>query len=134
MSKKKRRAKKQNNATCNRHHCLWVARNWNRPWARKLREHPYMVISIPMNTEHKMIHANISGIPVLPEHFCEVAYKEIDRLWEFGAIHDTDPLSFRMKVLIAILDCTNDATVKALKKQKQIAEEFEWQEFCRKLP
>lgn len=132
MSKKKRRyAKKHRRSAApqtssfNLHHILWIRRKWDKAsWSHKLRNHPYMKVSIPKDTLHKWIHQAVYEVPIPREIICQKAYEEIERLYKFGAISDNDNIIKRLDLLIFILKYVADDTVAALEAQKEIATRF----------
>lgn len=137
MSKKKKRNKKRrirSNRLYNNHHILWMKNSWNRPWAKRLREHEYLVVNIPINSQHRVVHEKIKCIPVLREDVCQSAYKELDNMWSNGEIAGDDPVSYRINILLSIIEGYNSATTSALKKERQVFAEFEWNDFFSKLP
>lgn len=109
------------------HHLLYQRRHWLKPWARRLREHPYMGKRIPMNTLHRRIHDTIHDIPVPNEDVCEATVAELERLRGEGLIDvKHDSLEARLDFLIAFWGEREglDATVAVLKWQRQIVHKF----------
>lgn len=84
-----------------------------------------MKVPIPKDTLHKWIHQAVFEVPIPSELVCQQAYKEIDMLYEFGAISDSDNIVKRLVLLIFILEyAADDATIAALETQKEIATRF----------
>lgn len=131
MSKKKRRyskklKKKQRTQVvsncCDRHHIFWTRRSYSQhPWALKLRNHPYCIVLIPKNTLHREIHQNVVEVPLPSEMVCESTFKELNRLWDFGAITENDGIIKRLDLLIFIMKYAADDTVEVLQQQRDIA-------------
>lgn len=134
MSKKKRRynrkkQKKKNvsiqSSCCDRHHIFWTRRSYSQhPWALKLRNHPYSIVLIPKNTLHREIHHNVPEVPLPKEIVCERVYNELERLWNFGAIKDTDDIIKRLDLLIFVMKYAADDTVEVLEQQRAIASRY----------
>ena len=126
MKKRKRLRKVQrSNSYCNKHHLLWIHKNWSSGYARQLRDCPYFIVSIPANTEHRYIHSNMNGIPVPSGRSCKKAFEQIEILYKHGAIKETDTIQQRLERLIFILDYIEPETVKALRKQLKLINTWE---------
>lgn len=104
------------------HHLLWTRNEWNRPNARKLRNHWYCKVTIPTKTLHEMIHWQIKSIPPPNEALCKEAFIQLEFLEAFGVIGKEDSIFKKLDVLISCLDTGDSETVKALKRQKAVAQ------------
>ena len=104
------------------HHLLWQRKNWAKGWVRSLRNHPYCQAYIPRDTLHKRIHHEIPTIP-LPEG------KDARNVFELLLwLESRDGLDFSDDVLqkldFLIENLTTEATVEALKRQRQVILDF----------
>lgn len=122
-----RRKRKKVATGYNTHHILWQRRHWNSGYAKILREHDYMKVRVPVGTLHKEIHVSMADIPVPSTWLIKEAICEIDRLLKIGAISLDDPLTARLDLLIFMWDYAAPDTVRALRKQRQIAARYERQ-------
>lgn len=107
-----------------RHHILWPQHDWNKGYAKELRNHWYMTIPIPMNTLHHMIHHEITHIPVPRGITAKDALKQLELLERFGALHTYDNIERRLMVIMALFDCCEPETYDALKKQQELVRKF----------
>lgn len=107
-----------------RHHILFIRREWNRGWASQLRLYPYCIVDIPRDTLHRQIHGHLAYIPVPRGNSAQEALKHLRYLQEYGAIGPNDTIEKRLRVLIALFDCTEQPTADALRKQLEIVQEF----------
>ena len=107
-----------------RHHILWPQHDWNKGYAKELRNHWYMTIPIPMNTLHRMIHHEITHIPVPRGITAKDALKQLELLERFGALHTYDNIERRLMVIMALFDCCEPETYDALKKQQELVRKF----------
>lgn len=126
VSKKKRRYKKKQSKKKYRandcHHIFWTRRSYGKsPWTQKLRSHPYCIVFIPKDTIHAAIHREMDGVPLPNDITCESVVRELNRLWAFGAIKDSDSLAFRIDLLVFMMKYVADDTVEALERQKNIS-------------
>ena len=106
-------------------HILWQRRYWNNGYLKALREHEYLVVETPVRTLHRQIHNSMTGIPIIRQNSARSALNELDRLYKLGVISQADPISKRIELLIALLDCVEPAAVKALKRQLAIVVIYE---------
>ena len=121
--KTKRKAPRITNAY-DRHHLLWIAKEWSHGELRKLRYHHYCIIPMHRDTIHRFIHARMSYIPPPHETTAKFVLQQLIELEEFGAISAGDPIEKRLKVLAALFDCWEQPTADALRKQLRIVREF----------
>ena len=131
MAKKKRRRYKRNKkarrinyGVNDRHHLCWTRRSWGKGYTRSLRLHPYCVISLPRDTLHHYIHTKLRFIPVPKQSSAKFALAHLDLLEKIGAIHDTDSIEKRLKILAALFDCTDQPTADAFREQLRIVCKF----------
>lgn len=117
--------KTRKSANCkDKHHILWPQHDWNKGYAKELRNHWYMTIPIPMNTLHHMIHHEITHIPVPRGIAAKDALKQLELLERFGALHTYDNIERRLMVIMALFDCCEPETYNALKKQQELVRKF----------
>ena len=76
----------------------------------------------------------MSGIPAIRQSSARSALSELRRLSDAGVLRETDPLSKRIELLIALLDCVEPSAAKALKKQLKIVTIYEERQLLAKLP
>lgn len=122
MSKRKKHAKSYDN-TVDSHHLFFFRRVWQRTSANKLRRHWYCVVPIKRDL-HSEIHALSEGVPVPRKLNVEGILFQLDLLERYGGIHPNDPIEKRLKVLIALTNCSEQETCNALKKQLEICDRF----------
>ncbi len=119
--KRKRRSRRKTvaqNRHTNRHHIFYQRRYWSkRTWSYALRNHQFCIAELPIK-DHNVIHAELLTVPIPPEFICENTVREINRLWDFGAIGPDTPIQVRLNVLICLLDYVATDTANALKQQK----------------
>lgn len=114
----------------NIHHLLYQRRHWSDggEWARKLRGHAYMQVSIPRDTLHCQIHKTIHDVPVPNEDVCEEVWQELERLKRAQLINcRADRADMRLGVLIQILSEYGgnlEATIAVLRWQQQVVQKF----------
>lgn len=126
VAKKKKRRKKRRssyprvNSGNNSHHLLWQRRRWDCGAVKALRSYHYCIIDIPANTLHREIHENINQIPPPSQENARRVLWHIQYLERFGGISERDPIEKRLKVLIALFDCSEQPTADALRKQLEI--------------
>ena len=75
---------------------------------------------IPKDTLHKEIHHSILEVPLPSEIVCEDTYNQLVMLEKRGALKD-DNIIQRLDLLIFMMDCVAEDTVRVLKEQKDIA-------------
>lgn len=134
MSKKKRRLKKRIKQSYKRnplnptskdvHHLLWTRRSWKGGAIGELRMHWYCRIPIPRETLHREIHHYIGSIPVPRYQSARSALEQLGYLEKYGGISKEDPIDKRLRVLIALFECTENDTANALKVQLEIVNRF----------
>lgn len=127
MAKKKRKKKRSSypcNCGNNSHHLLWQRRLWNKGAVKTLRSYHYCIVDIPANTIHRKIHESIRAIPVPRQESAERVLWHLQYLEKFGGIKSNDSIEKRLKVLIALFECSEQPTADALKKQLSIVHEL----------
>ena len=126
MAKKKKRKRSSypKAGGSNSHHLLWQRRKWDKGDLRVLRSYPYCIMDIPANTLHRRIHENIRQIPPPSQENAKSALWHLQYLERYGGIKPNDPIEKRLKVLIALFECSEQPTADALKKQLEIVHEF----------
>lgn len=107
-----------------RHHILWYKRDYNKGWAKRIREHWYCSIEIPRDTLHRTIHNEVSHIPVPRVCSIKSALEQLEMLEHYGGICRDDGIEKRLMVLFALFDCCEPATAEALKKQLEIVHKY----------
>ena len=107
-----------------RHHLVWYRRDYNKGWAKKLRDYWYCSIEIPRDTLHHQIHYEIAHIPVPRAIAIKEAWKQLELLEEYKGISKDDDITKRLMVLCALFDSIEPETYMALRKQYEIACEF----------
>lgn len=122
--KKKRRTSYPRTTGNNSHHLLWQRRKWSYGHVKALRSHPYCCVEIPANTLHREIHEAIRGIPVPSQDGAERTLQHLRYLEKFGGISEQDPIEKRLRVLIALFDCSEQRTADALRKQLKVVTDF----------
>lgn len=126
MAKKKKRKYYRNHIYVartgkNRHHLLWMRRNWAKGvWSNKLRNHPAMTMMVDANL-HILLHERVNPIPVPSESACRHTYEQLTYLWEYGALNEDSSLETRISVLTCCLAYVADSTVDALLHQYEVA-------------
>lgn len=107
------------------HHFLWCKKDWQKPYAKLLRDHPYMGRYLPRFTLHAEIHHVIDCIPCPSEKLCKKAYLKLLELSRSGEIDDKfDSCERRLDFLIFEWANVCPETVNALRLQKQIISSF----------
>lgn len=106
-----------------RHHLLWYKRDYSKGWAKRLRDHWYCVIEIPRDTLHRKIHNRVEHIPVPRVQSIKFALYQLEVLERLGGIKKDDSIEKRLKVLMALFDCCEPATYRALEKQYEVCEQ-----------
>lgn len=107
-----------------RHHILWHKKDYNKGWAKRLRDHWYCTVEIPRETLHRRIHHEITHIPVPRVISIKSALEQLNLLEKFGGISREDDIEKRVMVLHALFDCAEPQTANALKKQLEVVREF----------
>ena len=130
VAKKKKRKKRRSRSSypkaggTNSHHLLWQRRRWGYGDLRLLRRDPYCIVEIPANSLHKAIHEGMDQVPPPRQESARNVLWHIQYLKRFGGISDNDPIEKRLKVLIALFDCSEQPTADALRRQLEIVHEF----------
>lgn len=124
MSKRTKKKTRKSPLYKDRHHILWPQHDWNRGYAKVLRNHWYMSIPIPMNTLHRKIHHEIVRIPVPKGINAKCALFQLEMLDKHGALHPYDNIERRLMVIMALFECCEPETFNALKKQRDIVRKF----------
>lgn len=106
------------------HHICFPRTLWQKGVGIMLRQYWYCIVSIPRETLHQEIHHEVSDIPVPRNSSIMNVLEALNRLAEQGAIHKEDGIERRLQILIALFDCIEPKTTKALKKQLQVVERF----------
>lgn len=107
-----------------RHHILWYHSEYDRGWAKRLRDHWYLKVEIPKDTLHRQIHHEVVHIPVPRAISIKAALDQLEMLNKFGGISGEDSLEKRLLVLLAIFECIEPNTYNALKKQYDVVYRF----------
>lgn len=132
VSKKKRRYGKKHHKrravdlhTTDWHHCLFMRRNWEKGWAKRLREHRYCGSQIPKNTLHRQIHEAVRNVPTPDDWYCAQIYEAIESWIEGGFIHIDDPIDKKLEMLIKCFQVKYPATAEALRKELEVVHQFQ---------
>ena len=128
--KKKKRANRRNaRAPVFRaydvHHIFFQGCKWKTRWAKRLREMPYCKVILPRTTVHNAIHHYIQTVPVPKEINARMVVESLEELKQYEAIHATDSVEKRLRVLIALFECVEEPTTNALKAQLEVVSKFE---------
>lgn len=123
-SKRRRARVKQRDKLYDTHHIFFPRKSYEKdPWD-VLRSFYYCKITIPKYTIHDEIHETISSIPP-PDNFSAIrALSSLLLLRRQGGIAEDDPAEKRLKVLIALFDCSNQPTADALRQQLEIVQKY----------
>lgn len=105
------------------HHLLWYKREYNKGWAKRIRDHWYCRVGIPRDTLHRKIHCEVAHIPVPKVFVIKDALYQLELLERFGGISRDDPIEKRLQVLMALFDCVEPKTYEALKKQYEVCKQ-----------
>lgn len=127
MSKTKKRFRsraKVRDKLYDTHHIFFPRKSYTEdPWDI-LRNFYYCKITIPKYTIHDEIHETIPSIPP-PDNFSAIRVLDgLLLLRKQGGIADDDPAEKRLKVLIALFDCSNQPTADALRQQLEIVQKY----------
>lgn len=120
MKKKIRNLRRTSAQYKDTHHIFWCRKDYQRGWAKKLRDHWYCRVDIPMNTLHHHIHEGVSRVPPPRAISIKDALYQLELLERHGAIHPYDNIEKRLYLLLALFDCCEPETYNALKKQYDI--------------
>lgn len=107
-----------------RHHILWYKKDYDKGWAKRIRDHWYCSVEIPRDTLHKRIHHEVAHIPVPRVISIKAALEQLELLEEFGGISREDPIDKRLMVLMAVFDRCEPDTHAALNKQYEVVCKF----------
>lgn len=125
MSKRSKQKRKQRDRGVeNTHHLCWPRKNWNGGYAHAIRQHWYFCVEIPAQTLHRVIHEEMSGIPVPDGAVARGAYEQVVLLEKQGALHPEASVETRLSLLIALFDCAAQPTADGFKEQLRIVRRF----------
>ena len=102
------------------HHLLWTRREYDRGYARALRNHPYCQALIPKETLHKKIHHELRHVPVPSGADAKNVFELLMWLEREELLDFDDPIKKKLEFLIENLK--TESTVEALEKQLRIVE------------
>lgn len=103
------------------HHLLYPRSDWRCSEAAKaLRSHWYLKVEIPTDTLHSEIHRLVKAIPVPDHRMLLDVRKQLDIIYEHGAISDSDPIEKRLTLLYALFECASPDTAEALNAELQV--------------
>lgn len=114
--------------TLDRHHLLWCRRRWTGQPFEELRGLTYLIVYIPKDSLHKLIHRKIrNGITPPPEECAEEAYRHLVRAKDRNELrfdHDT-PME-RLQRLIEFWQEVPEAaqTVDGLKYEQELCAKY----------
>ena len=103
-----------------KHHILFPRTLWDNGYAKVLRQHWYLVVTVPKSTVHAAIHREIYKIPPVTGPQAKDILSNLKLLEKQGAIKKGDPIEKRLTVLIALTDCLAPETTEALREQLHI--------------
>lgn len=106
------------------HHLLYPRRKWGKGYAYLLRTYHYCIIPIEKGTLHRNIHGLLQEIPAPSDLNAQMALDQLRILESYGAIHNEDNITRRLKLLIALFDHVEKPTADALRKQLEIVHKF----------
>ena len=107
------------------HHIFFQGCKWRMRWAKRLREMPYCKVVLQRTTVHNAIHHHVNTVPVPKEINAKIAVEALEKLKQYQAISSTDSVEKRLQVLIALFECVEEPTAKALKAQLEVVSSFE---------
>lgn len=116
--------RKKTKTPFDKHHILYIRKEWNKGKLDKLRLHPYCVILLDRDTIHKYLHIHLACIPAPSGHVVDYVLQQLDYLEKHGSISQKDCLEKRLIVLIALFECIAQPTADALKEQLRLVREF----------
>ena len=122
MKKKKRRRSMKRTSTRYKdtHHIFWCRKDYQVGWKKRLRDHWYCRVEIPMNTLHHKLHQEIPQVPTPNVQNIKDALFQLNMLEKYNAIHPYDTIEKRLIVLMALFECCEPETYAALKAQYEI--------------
>lgn len=121
---KKRCKRKRTKTPYDKHHILYIRKEWSKGGLNKLRLHPYCIVSIHRDTLHRYIHTHLAYIPTPHGRVVKDILFHLDYLERYGAISPDDSIEKRLTVLIALFECIEQPTADALKEQLRLVHEF----------
>lgn len=107
------------------HHLLYQRRHYKQGYAKRLRDHEYFKVMVPMRTLHREIHSKIHDIPTPNGRDCRRAYERLTAGIRAGTLdpkHDT--AEKRLDFLVEVWEKTCPATVAMLKWQRDVIAKF----------
>ena len=107
-----------------RHHLCFIARRWKTGYLAELRKFHYCIVLIPRDSLHRLIHENVGSIPPPSGANAKDALRHLRSLEKYGAISDSDPIEKRLKVLIALFDCCEQAKADEFRRQLGVVCKF----------
>lgn len=110
----------------NTHHILYCRNTWDRGYAKRLRDHPYMQVKIPVKGLHEPIHKVLNCVPMPKPSRCVEAYKILKDLDNKGALKKDADIIVRLNILLCIWEGYPDLkpTCAALRVQLAMAEDY----------
>ena len=107
------------------HHILFEARHWNAgEWAKRLREHPYLLYSIPRKSMHMRIHEYLGDIAVPSEEMCQKALVELNLGLSSGLLDWDDGLEERIAFMVRVFEDKDETTAWLMRYQLRIVRSF----------
>jgi hypothetical protein len=107
-----------------KHHILYIRKEWSKGKLDKLRLHPYCIISLDRDTIHRYLHVHLACIPAPSGRVVDPILEQLELLEKYGAISQEDSLEKRLTILIALFECIAQPTADALKEQLRLTREF----------
>lgn len=107
-----------------RHHILYIRREWNKGKLELLRLHPYCIIPLDRDTIHRYLHIHLACIPAPSGRVVDGILEQLKYLEDHKAIGPQDSIEKRLTVLIALFECIAQPTADALKEQLRLVREF----------
>lgn len=105
-------------------HLCYPKADWNKGYAKSLREHWYLVVYIPKLTLHRYIHCGVMAIPAPSGSAAKAVLDRLSELDNSGALSKTDTAAHRLELLIRLFDFTDANVADALRRQLQIVRAF----------
>lgn len=121
---KTKRKKKRVKTPFDRHHILYIRKEWNKGKLELLRLHPYCIIPLHRDTIHRYLHVHLACVPAPSGKVVDEILEQLKYLEEYGAISRDDCIEKRLTVLIALFECIAQPTADALKEQLRLVREF----------
>lgn len=107
-----------------KHHLLYTRHGWYKGETKKLRLHPYCIVSVPRDTLHGLIHRGVPEVPPPTELAARDAIEQLEMLKRYNAIGSLDDIEKRLMVLFALFECESPATADAIAEQLVIVRDF----------